>query len=107
MCARAFLFLYILICLHLFHLVHVIVYYFFSPLWYPRYDGIDSMDFFVPFAGWESVLIKQTGGDTYLCGISQVDSDYMEDDNSSSTNGVLRSRSSSSSRQSKYIRKAQ
>jgi hypothetical protein len=48
------------------------------PLWYPRYDGVDSLDFFEPFAGWESVLIKQTGGDVGLCDLSQVDSDYME-----------------------------
>jgi hypothetical protein len=49
------------------------------PLWYPRYDGVNSMDFFAPFAGWESVMIKQTGGDVGYCSISQVDSDYMED----------------------------
>lgn len=49
------------------------------PLWYPRYDGVDSLDFFTPFAGWEEVLIKQTGGDVGYCGVSQVDSDYMED----------------------------
>lgn len=48
------------------------------PLWYPRYDGVDSMDFFNPFAGWESVKIKQTAGSTGLCGLSQVDTDYME-----------------------------
>lgn len=47
------------------------------PLWYPRYDGEDSMDFFSPFAGWEEALIKQTGGDVGYCGITQVDSDYM------------------------------
>jgi len=49
------------------------------PLWYPRYDNINSMDFFTPFAGWESVLIKQTAGDSYYCDITQVDTDYMED----------------------------
>lgn len=49
------------------------------PLWYPRYDGINSFDFFVPFAGWESAQIKQTGGDIGWCGISQVDPDYMLD----------------------------
>jgi hypothetical protein len=49
------------------------------PLWYPRYDGVNSMDFFSPFAGWDSVMIKQTGGDVGYCSISQVDSDYMED----------------------------
>lgn len=48
------------------------------PLWYPRYDGVDSLDFFEPFGGWASVLIKQTGGDVGLCNLSQVDSDYME-----------------------------
>ena len=48
------------------------------PLWYPRYDGVNSMDFFVPFADFTEVLIKQTGGDVGYCGITQVDSDYME-----------------------------
>jgi hypothetical protein len=76
------------------------------PLWYPRYDGENSMDFFETFAGWESVYIKQTAGDAgmrlwmcfdffcvhiylivafavlsipiALCDISQVDTDYME-----------------------------
>lgn len=48
------------------------------PLWYPRYDGENSMDFFSAFGGWEKVLIKQTAGDIGYCGISQVDPDYME-----------------------------
>ena len=48
------------------------------PLWYPRYDADNSMDFFESFGGWTDVLIKQTGGDVGYCGISQVDSDYME-----------------------------
>lgn len=46
------------------------------PLWYPRYDGINSMDFFAPFAGWTECTIKQTAGDSGLCKLSQVDSDY-------------------------------
>jgi hypothetical protein len=45
-------------------------------LWYPRYDSVDSLDFFTPFAGWEDVDIKQTNGDVGYCGISQVDSNY-------------------------------
>lgn len=49
------------------------------PLWYPRYDGVDSMDFFSPFAGWTAAQIKQTAGDSGYCNISQVDSDYMLD----------------------------
>lgn len=53
------------------------------PLWYPRYDAVNSMDFFEPFGGWESVLIKQTGGDVGYCGVTQVDSDYMEDSGTS------------------------
>jgi hypothetical protein len=48
------------------------------PLWYPRYDGVDSMEFFVPFADFTEVQVKQTGGDVGYCGITQVDSDYME-----------------------------
>ena len=47
---------------------------------YPRYDGVDSMDFFEPFAGWANATIKQTGGDVGYCGISQVDSDYCNDE---------------------------
>lgn len=46
------------------------------PLWYPRYDGTDSMDFFEPFADFSECYIKQTGGDVGYCGITQVDSDY-------------------------------
>jgi hypothetical protein len=49
------------------------------PLWYPRYDGEESMDFFQPFAGWTVCAIKQTGGDVGYCGVSQVDSDYLLD----------------------------
>lgn len=37
------------------------------PLWYPRYDGENSMDFFEPFSGWERAAIKQTAGDAGLC----------------------------------------
>lgn len=48
------------------------------PLWYPRYDGVNSMDFFTPFAGWDTADIKQTNGDVSYCGVSQVDSNYME-----------------------------
>ncbi len=48
------------------------------PLWYPRYDNTNSMDFFQPFAGWNDVQIKQTGGDVAYCGLTQVDSDYMD-----------------------------
>ena len=50
------------------------------PLWYPRWDNTNSMEFFEPFAGWGDVLIKQTGGDVAMCGISQVDTDFMERD---------------------------
>lgn len=49
------------------------------PLWYPRYDNVDSMEFFQPFADWTSCAIKQTAGDAGFCGISQVDSDYALD----------------------------
>ena len=50
-------------------------------LWYPRYDAINSMDFassVMPFADFTEVYIKQTNGDVGACGISQVDSNYME-----------------------------
>ena len=49
-------------------------------LWYPRYDQMNSMGFFSPFADFTSVYIKQTQGNTGTCGLSQVDSDYMDDD---------------------------
>lgn len=49
------------------------------PLWYPRYDNVDSMDFFATFGGWTEVQIKQTAGDAPWCGISQVDTDYSLD----------------------------
>lgn len=49
------------------------------PLWYPRYDHIDSMDFFEPFSGWDEVYIKQTGGNVGYCGIAQIDADYKDD----------------------------
>jgi hypothetical protein len=49
------------------------------PLWYPRYDGLNDMSFFAPFAGWDSVDIKQTNGNVGYCDLSQVDSDYMLD----------------------------
>lgn len=50
------------------------------PLWYPRWDAVNSMDFFSPFGGWGAVQVKQTAGDVALCGISQVDLDYMEEE---------------------------
>ena len=49
------------------------------PLWYPRYDGYNNMSFFSSFANWDSVYIKQTNGDVNYCNITQVDSDYMDD----------------------------
>lgn len=48
------------------------------PLWYPRWDATNTMEFFEPFAGWGAVAMKQTAGDVDLCGISQVDLDYMQ-----------------------------
>jgi hypothetical protein len=36
------------------------------------WDNVDS------FGGWAEVLIKQTNGSTGACGISQVDTDFME-----------------------------
>jgi GH25 family lysozyme M1 (1,4-beta-N-acetylmuramidase) len=48
------------------------------PLWYSRYDGVDSFDFFVPFADFNECIMKQTAGDIGYCGISQVDPDYRE-----------------------------
>jgi hypothetical protein len=38
------------------------------------------MDFFAPYGGWSEVAQqqKQTAGGVDMCGISQVDLDYME-----------------------------
>ena len=49
-------------------------------LWYPRYDNIDSFDFFEPFADWtvSSLKVKQIAGDVGLCGLSQIDLNYAE-----------------------------
>ncbi len=49
-------------------------------LWYPRYDGENTYDFFEPFADFTitSLMIKQTGGNVEICGLSQVDSDFSE-----------------------------
>jgi len=49
------------------------------PLWYPRYDNVESLDFFSPFADFTKVDIKQTAGNSGRCLISQVDNDYRED----------------------------
>jgi len=38
------------------------------PLWYPRYDGVATMDFWAPFADFTEVKIKQIGGDYGYCG---------------------------------------
>ena len=51
------------------------------PLWYSRYDGVDSFDFFVPFADFTEVKMKQTAGSSGFCSISQVDPDYREVEN--------------------------
>jgi hypothetical protein len=48
-------------------------------LWYPRYDGVNSFDFFAPFAAWDHVDIKQTAGDAPLCSLTQVDTDFIEE----------------------------
>jgi GH25 family lysozyme M1 (1,4-beta-N-acetylmuramidase) len=48
------------------------------PLWYPRYDNDPSLDFFVPFADFTEVKIKQTAGNSKWCSLSQVDTDYRE-----------------------------
>lgn len=47
------------------------------PLWYPRYDAVNSLDFFEPFADFAQVLIKQTAGDTGMCGVT-LDTNFME-----------------------------
>jgi hypothetical protein len=55
-----------------------------TPLWYPKWDGIDDMSFFTPFGGWQRCAVKQTVGNAQsaqggaLCGLAQVDLDYAE-----------------------------
>jgi hypothetical protein len=51
-------------------------------LWTPRFDRTNNMNFFVPFANWTSVYIKQINGDSVSqrrVGSSRICADYMED----------------------------
>jgi hypothetical protein len=51
------------------------------PLWMPRYDSLDSMSFFEPFANWTQVFMKQTSGGAASLrrlGTSRVCTDYKE-----------------------------
>lgn len=50
------------------------------PLWYSRYDGVNSFDFFVPFADFTEVKMKQTGGTTSWCAPNLIDPDYREEE---------------------------
>ena len=53
-------------------------------LWLPRYDGIDSMDFFAPFSGFSHVYMKQTSGgsaDLRRIGSDRIGYNYRVDKN--------------------------
>ena len=53
-------------------------------LWLPRYDGIDSMDFFAPFSGFSHVYMKQTSGgsaDLRRIGSDRIGYNYVVDEN--------------------------
>lgn len=55
------------------------------PLWLPRYDGVQNMEFFAPFADWTSVFVKQTAGGSATqrrVGSSRVCSNYRVDPSS-------------------------
>lgn len=52
------------------------------PLWLPRYDSVNSLDFFSPFAGWDRALMKQTSGGTTALrriGSSRIGTNYLDD----------------------------
>jgi len=51
-------------------------------LWVAQYDGLANLDFFVPFGGWQSCVMKQYTNTIDLCGYS-VDKNYYEEDNDS------------------------
>lgn len=64
------------------------------PLWTPRYDSVDSMDFFVPFGNWTYPYIKQYDGGssaarrkeyTFRINLNYIDDDYYDYDGLNST----------------------
>ena len=55
-----------------------------SLLWLPRFDGIDSMDFFGPFSGFSHIYMKQTSGgsaDLRRIGSDRIGYNYVVDTN--------------------------
>ena len=55
-----------------------------SLLWLPRFDGIDSMDFFGPFSGFSHIYMKQTSGgsaDLRRIGSDRIGYNYVVDNN--------------------------
>jgi len=47
------------------------------PLWWPRWDNKDTLDNFVPFAGWNSCMMKQYFANTNVCGI-MIDGNFKK-----------------------------
>jgi hypothetical protein len=53
------------------------------PLWTPRFDSRNSMDFYAPFGDWEAPLLKQVTGATtalHRIGSDRVELNYMDDE---------------------------
>ncbi len=54
-----------------------------DPLWTPQFDGVYSMDFFVPFSGWNAPYIKQvSGGSSEMrrIGSNRISYNYIKDE---------------------------
>lgn len=52
------------------------------PLWTPRFDSVNNMDFYAPFADWERVLIKQVSGSTsalHRLGSDRLAMNYLDE----------------------------
>ena len=52
------------------------------PLWVPRFDSINSMDFYAPFGDWSRVFMKQISGSTtalHRIGSDRVGMNYVDD----------------------------
>jgi hypothetical protein len=53
------------------------------PLWTPRFDSRNSMDFYAPFGDWPRVLVKQVSGSTtalHRIGSDRVGMNFMDDE---------------------------
>ena len=58
------------------------------PLWLPRYDSINNMEFFGRFADWNRVFMKQTSGGSSSqrrIGSDRIGTDFIDDETNNST----------------------